>query len=88
MKLKKKLTIEELDERFVALGGEDKAFRGMIYLNESGKFVAELLENEITKEEIINKMCKRYKIESDRAKTDLDKFLKTFAEAGLIDNES
>ena len=40
----------------VATGELSKSFKGRITLNETGKFIWELLENDITKEEIVNKM--------------------------------
>lgn len=88
MKLKKKLHIEELGGRYVAIGGEDKGFKGMLYLNEPGNFIAGLLENEISREEIVKEICERYDMEEERANTNLDRLLKTFAKADLIENDN
>ena len=56
MKIKSGFVLRDVaGKTFVVATGElSKTFKGMITLNETGKYIWKLLENEITKEEIIN----------------------------------
>ncbi len=88
MRLKKGLKIEEIDGRYIAIGGENSDFNGMISMNKTGKFIAELLYSEISKEEIVEKICDEYEVEKIRAGEDLERFLKILSDADLIDYEN
>lgn len=88
MRLKSGLKIEEIDGRYIAIGGENSDFNGMIAMNETGKFIAELLYSEISKEEIVEKICDEYEVGKTRAGEDLERFLKILSDADLIDYEN
>ena len=60
----------------VATGELSKSFKGMITLNETGKYIWKLLENDTTKEAIVDAIMKDYNVE-DRAlvEGDVDRFI-------------
>lgn len=60
----------------VATGELSKSFKGMITLNETGKFIWMQLQNETTKEAIVEAIMKEYDIQ-DRAliERDVDNFI-------------
>ncbi len=44
----------------VAVGERSKSFKGMVSLNETGKFIWQILEKGATKDEIIDKIVSEY----------------------------
>lgn len=70
----------------VATGELSKSFKGMITLNETGKFIWELLENDITKEEIVNKMLEAYEgVTKELIENDVDKFISKLMEDNVLE---
>lgn len=70
----------------VATGELSKSFKGMITLNETGKFIWELLENDITKEEIVNKMLEAYEgVTKELIENDVDKFISKLMEDKVLE---
>lgn len=70
----------------VATGELSKSFKGMITLNETGKFIWKLLENDTTKEAIVDAIMKDYKVE-DRAlvEGDVDRFINKLAGDNILE---
>lgn len=73
MKIKSGFILRDVaGKTFVVATGElSKSFKGMITLNETGKFIWKLLENDITMEEIVDKMLEVYE-GVDRATIEVD----------------
>lgn len=69
----------------VPLGSNTVSFRAIITLNESGAFLWQSLENDITKEQLLELMLKEYDIDRDTALTDIEEFLNKLREAELLD---
>ena len=70
----------------VATGELSKKFNGMITLNETGKFIWNLLQNDIEKEAIVDEILKAYDIQ-DRAlvEADVDKFVAKLAGDNILE---
>ena len=70
----------------VATGELSKQFKGMITLNETGKFIWELLEKGATEEEIVNKLLKEC-IDAERAQVEVDvkNFIKKLKEDNILE---
>ena len=70
----------------VATGELSKEFKAMITLNETGKFIWELLEKETTKEEIVNKLLEAC-VDAERAQVEIDveKFLNKLKEDNILE---
>lgn len=67
----------------VATGELSKQFKAMITLNETGKFIWELLEKGTTEEEIVNKLLEEC-IDAERAQVEVD--VKNFIQKLKEDN--
>ena len=58
----------------------------ILYTNEVGAFIYNALENETTKDEILNKILKEYNVDIKRANKDLEAFLNSMKEKGLLND--
>ena len=85
MKLKTKLEFELFDKHYSAIGNKNTRFKGIVNVSKVGKFILDLMENDITKDEIVNKMTEKYDVDSDRARAGLEKFLKEIEPLGIIE---
>lgn len=68
----------------VPLGQAAEAFRGMITLNNTGKFLWDLLEEEQTEESLANALVQTYGITEERALGAVKKFLEPLYPTGAI----
>lgn len=55
--------------------GNDVSFNGMITLNDTGVFFWNLLQQETSKEEILNAVLKEYDVTAEEASHDIDEFI-------------
>lgn len=87
MKLKEGfITYNTGDENLlVATGEAGKSFNGIVRNNETAAFIAELLKNEITEEEIVNRILDTYDVDENTAKKDVRKLLDTFKREGFLE---
>ena len=87
MKIKKGFVLREIAGQsiVIALGEATKTFNGMIKLNESGLFIWNCLENDVTVEDIVAAMTERYEVDAERAASDIKTFTDTLLEAGIIE---
>lgn len=59
----------------VPLGKAAVAFPGMITVNEAGKYIWELLEQEQTLDDVVAAMTARYEVTADTARVDAKTFI-------------
>ncbi len=69
----------------VPVGDDVIDFNGIITLNDSGRFLWELLQNDIEKEEILEKFIAEYGVEENVAKADIKEFMQTLLDAGVVE---
>lgn len=69
----------------VATGEAGKSFNGIVRNNETAAFIAELLKNEITEDEIVNKILEEYDVDEKIARKDVKKLLDTFKREGFLE---
>lgn len=69
----------------VATGEAGKSFNGIVRNNETAAFIAELLKNEITEEEIVSKLLEEYDVDEKTARKDVKKLLDTFKREGFLE---
>ena len=86
MKRKNGFIVREIAGRTVALavGERSKEFHGMITLNQSGLFIWDLLDSDITEEEIVTELMKVYDVDQDRAQADVHALLETLKNVGIV----
>lgn len=87
MKIKEGFVTREIADTIVAVptGELVNIFQGMIKLTASSKFVWDLLQEDITIDEIANKLVKKYNIDFEKAKADTEKFIHNLKANNLIE---
>ena len=87
MKLKYNFIVRNVAGQSVALavGNDNAKFNGMIKLNSVGEFIFKLLENNITEEEILNKITEEYDISAEEAKSSVENYLAVLRQNELIE---
>jgi len=87
MKIKKGFVVREVAGEIVAVptGKLLEEFQEIITLTKSAKFVWELLQEDRTIEEISQQLVEKYKIDTAKARNDVEKFIKTLQEKDIIE---
>ena len=86
MKLKDGVIFTKVaDETIVVTVGEAaEAFRGMIKLNATGAFIAENMQKDFEKEDLVKLLCQQYEIDEEIATKAAESVLEKFQSVGLI----
>ncbi len=87
MKLKYRFVVREVSGQSVAVavGTDHGSFSGMVKLNKTGAFLMELLnKKDMSREELLGAMLDRYDVTESRASENLDAFLNTLRQGGLL----
>lgn len=88
MKIKNGFILRDVGNKtfVVAVGELSKTFNGMITLNETGKYIWQLLGNEITEEEIVAKIMEKYTDASmELVKKDVCDFIQKLKKDGVLE---
>ena len=87
MKIKKGFVVRSIagESVVVALGEASRSFNGIIKLNETGRFLWDLLAEGASSEELHARMMEEYDVSSDIAKADIEKFVSSLRGAGIIE---
>ena len=88
MRLKSGLTKTKIGEDYVVVSDDRNLFKGMIRLNESGALIFDILnEKETSEDELSVRIMAEYDVEKETCEKDIKKYLQTFRDCGLIENE-
>lgn len=84
MKIKEGFLLRQVAGNYVVVpvGDEAVEFNGVVTINESGKFIWDLLQEDIEKEELLAKFMEEYSLSEEEAKEDIRVFIQT-----LLDNK-
>lgn len=75
-----------LDEHIVLpKGSEMEDFSGAIILSEVSAFVWNLLQEDVTEDEILRAVTTEYEVTEEQARQDLEKLLKQLDEYGVLE---
>ena len=88
MIIKKGFVAKEIAGQYVvvALGEASKIFNGIIKLNESGKFIWDLLADGKDKDDIIAALLEEYEgVDRETAEKDLDNFVSILKGANILE---
>lgn len=66
--------------------GADVNFNGMLTLNDTGVFFWNLLQKDITKEEMLAAVLKEYDVSKDEASKDIDEFIDKLSANKILEN--
>lgn len=87
MKIKDGFMLREIAGTWVVvpLGARVVEFNGLISLNETSALIWEMIEKSASKEEIVKKIISEYDIDEETAKNDMNDFIQTAIEKGLVE---
>lgn len=87
MKLKYEFAIQEVADTFVAVmvGDAAEKFNGLIRMNKTGKAIFDLLENDVTEEEIVAGLQKKYEGPEDVIREEVHKFLASLSDLDILE---
>ncbi len=87
MKVKSGFVVHTVGGETVAVASGELAmeFNGMVKLKGTGAFLFELLQNDITEEELVTRLAEEYIVDVAIAKRDVRAFLASLENAGLIE---
>lgn len=71
----------------VPVGAAAAKFNGLVTMNEVGKYIVELLAEEHTVQELVEKITEKYDVEAQTALTDVEAFLEQLREVGALVEE-
>ena len=71
----------------VPVGAAAAKFNGLITMNEVGKYIVDLLAEEHTVQELVEKITGEYDVEAQTALTDTEVFLEQLREVGALVEE-
>ena len=89
MRIKKGFVLREVAGQImvIATGEASKDFHGMIKLNATGKVIWLGLQEDLSQEEIANRLQEQFDVESEKAIEDTRAFIKQMEEMGFLVNE-
>lgn len=90
MKLKDGFVLEEVGGAYlaVAVGDRAESVNALVRMNGSGAFLWRLLQEEdLTEEQLIEKMLSEYDVTREVAAADISVFIRNLAEGGLLDGQ-
>ena len=86
MKLKDGFITHESGGEHITVTGGNTEFNGMVRSNKTAGFIVECLKNEVTGEEIIEKMLEKYDAPRECIEKDVEKILGQLEAIGAIDD--
>jgi len=85
MKIKDGFILREVAGSFVVVAINDEVdFNAMITLNDTGAFLWQKLQNEITRENLLDALLAEYDIDKKTAQEDLDEFIEKLQDRKLL----
>lgn len=86
MRLNVEYEIKEIDGETSAVPKdiEESDFKGVIKLNETGEILFRMLENDVTLDDLTDRILSEYEIDEDTARDDVLNFVEKLEEAGII----
>lgn len=88
MKRKDNSVLKKIGNRWMILPLSDHNISCdvILYTNEVGATIYNALENETTVDEILTKILSEFDVEESRARADLEAFIKSMKEKGLLND--
>lgn len=87
MRIKEGFLLRQVAGNFVVVpvGDEAVEFNGVVTINESGKFIWELMEKGIEKEELLAEFMNEYSLSEEAAKEDIRAFIQILLDNGIAE---
>lgn len=86
MKVKEGFIVKKVIDDYVVVpvGDNFMDFSSIINLNETGAFLWQCMENDITKDELVNLLSKEYEVDVSEVKDDVADFIESLKNAKLL----
>ena len=86
MKLKESIVINSVADDFVAIDTKiaDNRFNGMVKLNKTAKDILEILKNDISEEDLLKCLAKKYDVNIEDVKEDVLDIISKLQSIGFI----
>lgn len=86
MRLKQGFILHEIgnEHMAVATGEAAENFNGLVRNNGTAAYIFELLQEEITRDEIVDAMCQRYDADRSEIEEDVDRMIREIRNAGFM----
>lgn len=86
MKLKYQLAVQEIAGTYmaVAVGADARKYSNVLNLNETGKEIVELLQQDTTVEAIVTALSQKYEGEESVIRASVEKIIQKMTEEGLL----
>lgn len=87
MKVDKEFILREVagDYIIIPTGKTVLEFNGLVTVNEVGVSIWNMLQNDVTMEDIVNGILDEYDVEESVAKEDVEEFLTTLVDGGILE---
>ena len=87
MKIRAGFMMREVAGKFVAVpvGGGVGDFKGMLQMNKTGAFLWKLLQQEQTKESLVEAMLEHYEMTEEQANKDVETFTSQLLQEGILE---
>ena len=85
MKLKNGFITHEMGEQQVMVAAGDAQFSGLVRSNKTAAFIVDCLQEETTKETIVNAMIEKYDAPKDVIERDVEEILDKLRSIGALD---
>lgn len=87
MKIKKGFITKKVAGDVIVIPAEQALvdFKAVITLNETGAYLWKLLEEEQTRESLVENMCREYEADKELIAADVNEFLKVLEDKGLLE---
>ena len=85
MKLNDNFLTQEIDDAQVMVATGDVPFSGIVRSNETAAEIVNLMKQETTREEVIDKMCAKYDEPRESIAEDVDMVIATLRKTGALD---
>lgn len=89
MKVEKEFVLREIagDYIIIPTGKTVLEFNGLITVNEVGVSLWNMLQNEVSLDDLVQGILNEYDVEESVAREDIVEFLNTLAEGGILDRD-
>ena len=86
MKVKEGFIVKKVIDDYVVVpvGDNFMDFSSIIDLNETGAFLWQCMENDITEDELVNLLSKEYEVDASEVKDDVADFIESLKNAKLL----
>lgn len=86
MKIEKSFVLREIAGEYIIVptGNTALDFNGLITVNEVGMFLWNLLQDEVTEEDLIRRTMEEYEVDRETVKGDIEEFLEKLKDSGIL----